>query len=272
MRILYAVQGTGNGHITRAIELIPYFSKYGDVDILLSGISSDVELPFLVKYRYYEPISSWACKMAGKACIALSNQVATLHPMAPKPKKADFFGRKVLQYYAPSTHEYGFHFHSLDQHIFTPIIRKVVRDTPVSNQGYYTVYLPAYSDKKIIKFLNRFEGINWQVFSKRAREAYSEGNITISPIETESFIQSMAGAEGVISNAGFGTTTEALFLKKKLLVIPMKTQYEQQCNASMLEEMGVTVVKKLKKRYLDAFQYWIQSGNAISVDYPDCRC
>jgi uncharacterized protein (TIGR00661 family) len=314
MRILYAVQGTGNGHITRAIELIPHFSKYGDVDILLSGISSDVELPFPVKYRYYglsfvfgkkggvdiwktywklksrklykeikslpiqeydlvvsdfEPISSWACKMAGKACIALSNQVATLHPMAPKPKKADFFGRKVLQYYAPSTHEYGFHFQSLDQHIFTPIIRKVVRETPVSNHGYFTVYLPAYSDKKIIKFLSRLEGINWQVFSKIAKETYSVDHITISPIETESFIQSMAGAAGVISNAGFGTTSEALYLGKKLLVIPMKTQYEQQCNASMLEEMGVTVVKKLKKRYLESFQYWIQAGYAVSVDYPD---
>jgi UDP-N-acetylglucosamine:LPS N-acetylglucosamine transferase len=79
----------------------------------------------------------------------------------------------------------------------------------------------------------------------------------------------MACADGVISNAGFGTTSEALYLGKKLLVIPMKTQYEQQCNASSLEEMGVTVVKKLKKRYLEAFQYWIQTGEAISVDYPD---
>jgi hypothetical protein len=31
MKILYAIQGTGNGHICRAAELIPEFEKYGEV-------------------------------------------------------------------------------------------------------------------------------------------------------------------------------------------------------------------------------------------------
>ena len=52
MKILYAVQGTGNGHITRALEIIPFLQKKGDLDILISGIQSDIELPFEVKYRF----------------------------------------------------------------------------------------------------------------------------------------------------------------------------------------------------------------------------
>ena len=52
MKILYAVQGTGNGHITRAMEIIPYLQKKGEVDILVSGIQSDIELPFKVKYKF----------------------------------------------------------------------------------------------------------------------------------------------------------------------------------------------------------------------------
>ena len=52
MKILYAVQGTGNGHITRAIEIIPFLQKKGEVDILVSGIQSDIELPFKVKYKF----------------------------------------------------------------------------------------------------------------------------------------------------------------------------------------------------------------------------
>jgi len=52
MKILYAVQGTGNGHITRAIEIIEYLQKKGDLDILVSGIQSDIELPFKVKYKF----------------------------------------------------------------------------------------------------------------------------------------------------------------------------------------------------------------------------
>lgn len=37
MKIFYAIQGTGNGHISRAMELLPYFEKYGSVDVFLSG-------------------------------------------------------------------------------------------------------------------------------------------------------------------------------------------------------------------------------------------
>jgi len=45
-------------------------------------------------------------------------------------------------------------------------------------------------------------------------------------------------ATGVFCGAGFETPAEAMFLKKKLMVIPMKGQYEQQCNAAALEEIG----------------------------------
>jgi UDP:flavonoid glycosyltransferase YjiC (YdhE family) len=33
MRIFYAVQATGNGHISRAMELLPELEKMGQVDI-----------------------------------------------------------------------------------------------------------------------------------------------------------------------------------------------------------------------------------------------
>ena len=52
MKVLYAVQATGNGHIIRAETLIPIFSKSAEVDILLSGTSSDISLKYPVKYRF----------------------------------------------------------------------------------------------------------------------------------------------------------------------------------------------------------------------------
>ena len=211
MKILYAVQGTGNGHITRAMEIIPYLQKKGEVDILVSGIQSDIELPFKVKYKFkgmsfifgkkggvdfwqtfkklnslkllkeiknldlkpydliisdFEPISCWAAIKAKKETIGLSNQVATLHPLAPKPKKQDLIGKLVLQNYAPTTYNYGFHFKRLDGTVFTPIIRKQVRELIPTNEGHYTVYLPSYDDDEIIKHLKLLYTENWQVFSK----------------------------------------------------------------------------------------------------------
>jgi len=42
MKILFAIQGTGNGHISRAREIIPLLKRYGNVDILISGTQADV--------------------------------------------------------------------------------------------------------------------------------------------------------------------------------------------------------------------------------------
>ena len=51
MRILYAIQGTGNGHLTRALDIIPALQQRGELDILVSGSQVDIPLPYPVKYR-----------------------------------------------------------------------------------------------------------------------------------------------------------------------------------------------------------------------------
>ncbi|MBC7947270.1 MAG: glycosyl transferase, partial [Chitinophagaceae bacterium] len=51
MKILYAVQATGNGHISRAMALLPHLQRLGDVDIFLSGDNSNLSLNAPIKYR-----------------------------------------------------------------------------------------------------------------------------------------------------------------------------------------------------------------------------
>jgi uncharacterized protein (TIGR00661 family) len=51
MKIFYAIQGTGNGHLSRAIELYPHFKKYGEVDFLLSGSNANLTNSLPVKYN-----------------------------------------------------------------------------------------------------------------------------------------------------------------------------------------------------------------------------
>jgi uncharacterized protein (TIGR00661 family) len=50
MKILYSVQATGNGHIARAAELLPFLSRYGKVDIFLSGSNSSLDTNLPVKF------------------------------------------------------------------------------------------------------------------------------------------------------------------------------------------------------------------------------
>ena len=51
MKIFYAIQGTGNGHISRAVELYPYLKKYGEVDFFLSGSNAHLNTPLPIKFK-----------------------------------------------------------------------------------------------------------------------------------------------------------------------------------------------------------------------------
>jgi uncharacterized protein (TIGR00661 family) len=51
MKIFYAVQATGNGHISRANTILPLLQAYGDVDIFLSGNNSALKTSLPVAYR-----------------------------------------------------------------------------------------------------------------------------------------------------------------------------------------------------------------------------
>ena len=46
MKILYAIQTTGNGHLARAQNIIPRLKQVADLDIITSGPKND----FLLKY------------------------------------------------------------------------------------------------------------------------------------------------------------------------------------------------------------------------------
>lgn len=314
MKILYAIQGTGNGHLSRARDIVPILSKLGETDLLLSGSQAEVDFPWPIKYRFhgmgfafgknggidliksyqqsnlrklrneinqlnldeydlvisdFEPVSAWACHQQGKTCIGLSHQAALNFPASPLPNKIDPVGQAVLRYYAPVTSSYGFHFQSYHPNIFTPVIRQQIRALKPLDQGHYTVYLPAYADSRIIKVLSRIGSVTWQVFSKHSRVEFRQGNVFVQPIHNEKFLESLAGATGVVCGAGFETPAEVLYLQKKLLVIPMKGQYEQQCNAAALKEMGIPVIKSLKEKQLQKIEDWVNYGQVPKVDYPD---
>ena len=51
-KILYGLNGTGWGHLTRANALIPALRKHADVDILISGKMQDLDFDFDVKYHF----------------------------------------------------------------------------------------------------------------------------------------------------------------------------------------------------------------------------
>lgn len=313
-KVLYAIQGTGNGHVSRARDIVPLLQERVDLDVLISGIQADVQLPYPIKYRFYglsfifgkhggvdlwatlqksrpwllyqeikslkvtdydlvisdfEPVSAWACKLAGKPCISLSHQAGVMAKDAPKPEKDDFKGRLIMHNYAPFSMGYGFHFDKYGPFVFTPVIRHEVRALTPTNEGHYTVYLPAYDDETLIGMLGQVPEVNWQVFSKHNMQPRTVGNVLLKPVQNDAFVKSMASAAGVLCGAGFETPAEAIFLGKKVMVIPMANQYEQYCNAAGAATLGVPYIWRLDQDNIPAVRQWVLNGQAIQVNWPD---
>ena len=53
------------------------------------------------------------------------------------------------------------------------------------------------------------------------------------------------------------------------MVIPMKNQYEQHFNAKALEDLGVPVLKSLKKKHLPEIENWIESTSLVELQFPN---
>jgi len=53
MNILYGIQGTGHGHISRAREIVPYLAQKFNVDVAISGYNTKLELDEIpISYRF----------------------------------------------------------------------------------------------------------------------------------------------------------------------------------------------------------------------------
>ncbi len=173
----------------------------------------------------------------------------------------------MLKWYAPGTSLIGLHFKEYDDFIKTPVIRKEMRNTEVRNNGHYTVYLPSYDDTFLCEILKRID-VPWEVFSKHYKgESYRDGNIRVSPVDGKKFVESFSSCEGIITNAGFETPSEALYFGKKLLAIPMKRQYEQECNAEALKQLGIKVVYSIGPDFEKVVAGWIDSSFIYHADY-----
>jgi uncharacterized protein (TIGR00661 family) len=159
------------------------------------------------------------------------------------------------------------HYQKFDDFIFTPIIRSEIRNAQVKDDHFTLVYLLSYSEDQITEILSqpRFAENKFVVYTNTGH-AYTVGNVEIKPLNTESFTKDICNCSGVITAGGFQTTAEALYLGKKLLCIPIKTQFEQQCNARVLQELGITVCKEIDA---DSVSRWLTSGKVVQINFQD---
>jgi len=74
----------------------------------------------------------------------------------------------------------------------------------------------------------------------------------------------MINCHGIITGGGFETPAEALHLEKKILSIPIRSHYEQECNAAALKKMGIPVVYEVDDDFDEIIENWLNT----STQYP----
>lgn len=314
MRILYAVQATGNGHLSRAIHLGPALADIADVDYLISGRQGDLDIGLPIKHRYtgasfffgktggidwrktwakarpvqlikdamqvplenydlivndYEPVTAWALRWQPEKIISVSHQAAVLAPGAPRPTKTSRVMEGIIKTYAPVKNYLGLHFQAYAPGVTTPIIRHDIRELLTDRRDFVTVYLPAYGLEQLAAVFSQISDIRWRVYVKGLESPKTMGNIDAFPVGHNSWHRSFAEAEAVILGGGFESPSEALHLGKKLMVIPMQGQYEQQCNAAALRQLGVSVLDHLDQSEVPHITAWLKHGSAIHIPFPD---
>jgi uncharacterized protein (TIGR00661 family) len=312
MKIFYAIQATGNGHISRAVQLYPYLQKFGEVDFFLSGNNATLDINLPIKFKSdgcslhyskcgglnywdiaknikpkkiyndanalplknydvvindFDSITSLACKMQKVHSIQFGHQASFLSPKTPRPEKKSVMGEMILKHYAPSPKNIGLHFDKYDDFIYPPIIKDEIANAEPKNGEHITVYLPSFQQDCLEKAFNKLPNLKFHWFLHGIETKHTIKNVTYFPVNQDYFNKSLIKCEGIITGGGFETPSEALYLGKKILSIPIRKHYEQECNAAALKKLGVPVLYDVGNDFDIIIENWLDSP----IKYPTMK-
>lgn len=322
MRLLYGVQATGNGHISRARAMQRALAQHDvQVDFLFSGrpasqlfemaafgdfqwrrglsfISNSGKISHwqtatqahlrtlwqdiseLETRRYdlvltdFEPVTAWAARRQGTPTVALGHQYAL---NAPTPLVGmDLLQRWLLRNFAPARQHIGLHWHHFNHSpqqgrlLLPPIVdlphTSAVVD-PINHQAPVLVYLPFEAATDILHWLTPLQQYRFRIYGAGQLQA-TPPHLQFCAPAVGQFKQDLFAASAVISNAGFELISEALQLKKRILVKPLLGQPEQRCNALALQQLQLAAAtEQLSSQTIRQFLQHYQANQSVS--YPD---
>lgn len=311
MKILYGIQGTGNGHTTRARVMAKALAAKGiDVDYVFSGRPADqyFDMDRFGDYRTFkgltfvhehgtvnfyqtakqakiwqvykdvksldvsqydlilndfEPVSAWAGRLAGKTVINISHQAVFTNNSVPS-KGLGWLNRQILKHFAPADIALGVHWFHFGQIIIPPFIEREIDITESTDD--VLVYMPFEDVEDIVELLRSQHNRRFVVYHPDVTVESDEMGIALRKPCRVGFLQELERCAGVIANAGFELSSEALCVGKKLLLKPLDGQFEQASNAETLSQLGLaTVMTGLDEAELER---WLGLSNNDAINYP----
>ncbi|MBZ4375278.1 teichoic acid biosynthesis protein [Corallococcus interemptor] len=159
-------------------------------------------------------------------------------------------------------------FHYLITSFFYPPVRKrrttlapsilrpeILAAKPEAGE-HLLVYQTATTNTHLPEILKQ-SGVPCRVYGLRRdlKEDVVEGNLTYRPFSEAGFIDDLRTARAVVAGGGYTLMSEAVYLHKPVLSIPVGGQFEQVLNALYLEKLGYGMY--VKDLSLDALRTFL---------------
>jgi len=143
---------------------------------------------------------------------------------------------------------------------FPPILRQSVLTHQPSDGGHVLVYLTS-GFESFLKSLKSFTRERFMVYGYDRDE--QDDHIIYRPFSKAGFLQDLAGCKAVMATAGFTLMTEAFYLGKPYLALPMRGQFEQELNAYLLGRLKYGLnLRRVRTEAIGNFLYRV----------PDFKC
>jgi len=187
----------------------------------------------------FESASHYFARLFRIPCISVDNIHFQTECFYNEPKKP-WYTNMVIKFLHPSSSYYIIpNFADIQpkrDNVFlvSPIVRNSVQKQKEKNGDFVLVYQTSPTNKKMIPVLYKF-GMKTKIYGMNGK---SFGNIEHKKFSEKEFLSDLGSCKFAIINGGFTVLSEALFLNKPILAIPIQDQFEQFFNAYNIRAQG----------------------------------
>ncbi|MBX7101062.1 MAG: teichoic acid biosynthesis protein [Myxococcaceae bacterium] len=164
------------------------------------------------------------------------------------------------------------------------ILRPDILEAKSQDGDHLLVYQTSTTNTALLEGL-KASGLECRVYGMRRdlKEEVVEGNLRFKPFSEAGFIDDLRTARAVVAGGGYTLMSEAVYLRKPMLSLPVGGQFEQVLNALYLEKLGFgAYAKALDQQALSAFlekvpdcrkalQGYTQDGNRLMLEALDAQ-
>lgn len=127
-----------------------------------------------------------------------------------------------------------------------PVLRPEILAARPEPGDHLLVYQTSTSNEALPEVLRR-SGRECRIYGLRRDLTSDErdGNLLWRPFSEPAFIEDLRTARAVVSGGSFTLMSEAVYLHKPMLAVPVKRQFEQLLNARYLERLGYGAAAEL---------------------------